>query len=137
MEGRIKHALKLCGPGAESDKQKDVDPINISRAGMGLPANFGPRPQHIGKLCIVLQGKSEAHVVKVIHCTKMFSHVKLSTCKPADKMPNYHHKPKNLVKLQTQCFFNLKASSFIFLFSFSERICKLQSVQTSLIKFKF
>lgn len=50
MEGRIKHALKLCGPGTESDKQKDVDPINISRAGMGLPANFGPRPQHIGKL---------------------------------------------------------------------------------------
>ena len=57
MEGRIKHALKLCGPGAENDKQKDVDPINISRAGMGLPANFGPRPQHIGKL--LLQSKSE------------------------------------------------------------------------------
>ena len=54
MQGRIKHALMLCGPGMESESDEDDDTVdlnkpNISRGGnfgsLELPPGFGPRPQ--------------------------------------------------------------------------------------------
>ena len=51
MQGRIKHALMLCGPGVEneSDDKVDLNRPNISRGGnfgsLELPPGFGPRPQ--------------------------------------------------------------------------------------------
>jgi len=54
VQGRIKHALMLCGPGVENESNDDDDTVdlnrpNISRGGnfgsLELPPGFGPRPQ--------------------------------------------------------------------------------------------